>query len=251
MSELPDHICDTGYFDRSLCPEPCGSMHSYCDTCGKRQDPCAHDDTPEVSCLGMGDHECAYDTPGAGPCETCLTAPEVPATSTERVISDVLAAHVRDMSDLPLDAIGCACGWNAKATLNEAKRNQHRAHVAAEIAKALAPEVPVDAAGREALVRALGEATNEAAHRLWLPEEMRPVADAILRSDWYRAVKSAALEEALARIRTHNGQPLSTKNLRWAATHEALCRSFIFDVLMGLADRLEDRAAAYREGGES
>lgn len=48
-----------------------------------------------------------------------------------------------------------------------------------------------------------------------------------------------AVSEALKGVRTHNGQPLSPVNLRWAATHEALCRSFIFDVLMGLADVLE------------
>lgn len=44
---------------------------------------------------------------------------------------------------------------------------------------------------------------------------------------------------ALGAIRTHNDQPLSPQNLRWAATHEALCRSFIFDVLTGLADALD------------
>jgi hypothetical protein len=47
------------------------------------------------------------------------------------------------------------------------------------------------------------------------------------------------LREALAHIKAHNGAPLSPTNLRWAATHEALCRSFIFDVLTGLADVLE------------
>lgn len=43
-----EHVCDTGHFDRTICPEPCGSMHSFCATCGERQDPCAHDaSTPE------------------------------------------------------------------------------------------------------------------------------------------------------------------------------------------------------------
>lgn len=42
-----DHRCDTGNFDRTLCPEPCGSMHSFCSTCGVRQDPCAHDQPAE------------------------------------------------------------------------------------------------------------------------------------------------------------------------------------------------------------
>lgn len=40
---VDEHQCDTGNFDRSLCPEPCGYMHSYCTTCGDRQDPCAHE----------------------------------------------------------------------------------------------------------------------------------------------------------------------------------------------------------------
>jgi hypothetical protein len=52
LSDLPDvgaddepptdHDCDTGDFDRTLCPEPCGAMHSYCSTCGRRMDPCDH-----------------------------------------------------------------------------------------------------------------------------------------------------------------------------------------------------------------
>jgi hypothetical protein len=37
------HECDTGWFDRSICPEPCGVMHSYCTRCGDLQDPCAHE----------------------------------------------------------------------------------------------------------------------------------------------------------------------------------------------------------------
>lgn len=39
----PEHECDSGNFDRSVCPDPCGAMHSYCVQCGERQDPCAHD----------------------------------------------------------------------------------------------------------------------------------------------------------------------------------------------------------------
>ena len=40
-------------------------------------------------------------------------------------------------------------------------------------------------------------------------------------------------------IHTHNGTPVTAENLRYAATHEALCRSWIFDVLTGLAEVLE------------
>ena len=45
---MSEHRCDTGHFDRSICPEPCGTMHSFCSTCGERQDACAHeaDSTP-------------------------------------------------------------------------------------------------------------------------------------------------------------------------------------------------------------
>lgn len=64
-----------------------------------------------------------------------------------------------------------------------------------------------------------------------MPLIARMVADAEAR----------ALREALSGIKTHNGTSVAPKNLRWAATHEALCRSYIFDVLNGLADAL-DRA---------
>lgn len=40
------HVCDTGHFDRTICPGPCGTMHSYCATCGERQDACAHEAQP-------------------------------------------------------------------------------------------------------------------------------------------------------------------------------------------------------------
>ena len=50
------------------------------------------------------------------------------------------------------------------------------------------------------------------------------------------AEQAKALQEALAAMRTHNGTPVTPENLRWAATHEALCRSWIFDALTGVAD---------------
>lgn len=43
---MSDHDCDTGHFDRTTCPEPCGRMHSFCSTCGERQDECAHEPNP-------------------------------------------------------------------------------------------------------------------------------------------------------------------------------------------------------------
>lgn len=42
--EPADHECDSGYFDRTLCA--CGAMHSYCDTCGERDDSCPLDEDP-------------------------------------------------------------------------------------------------------------------------------------------------------------------------------------------------------------
>ena len=39
------HTCDAGHFDRTICPEPCDSMHFYCSGCGARQDVCTHDVT--------------------------------------------------------------------------------------------------------------------------------------------------------------------------------------------------------------
>jgi hypothetical protein len=64
-----------------------------------------------------------------------------------------------------------------------------------------------------------------------------PAARALIERE-RRAAAVEALREAVADITTHNGTPVTPTNLRWAATHEALCRSFIFDVLTGLADRL-------------
>ncbi len=52
--------------------------------------------------------------------------------------------------------------------------------------------------------------------------------------------RDKALREVAA-LRTHNGTPVTAENLRWAATHEALCRSWIGDVLMGIAGILDDR----------
>ncbi|GAB2733674.1 hypothetical protein [Nocardioides pakistanensis] len=40
VETLTGHACDTGRFDRSVCPEPCGAMHSFCTLCGARQGPC-------------------------------------------------------------------------------------------------------------------------------------------------------------------------------------------------------------------
>lgn len=37
-----DHFCDSGDFDRSICPEPCNTMHSFCALCGQLMDHCAN-----------------------------------------------------------------------------------------------------------------------------------------------------------------------------------------------------------------
>jgi hypothetical protein len=73
---------------------------------------------------------------------------------------------------------------------------------------------------------------------------MRATASALLA-----ATADTGLRERVEAITTHNGTPLSPTNLRWAATHEALCRSFIFDVLTGLADALDATAAPTTDAG--
>lgn len=75
---------------------------------------------------------------------------------------------------------------------------------------------------------------------IWLELADRLLASGIFRDE--RAVKEEALRE-FVEIETHNGTPVNPGNLRWAATHEALCRSWIFDVLVGMADRLEGGAS--------
>lgn len=52
LDEVPEHPCDTGDFDRTICPEPCGYMHSYCATCGVRQDPCANETPTSAAVSG-------------------------------------------------------------------------------------------------------------------------------------------------------------------------------------------------------
>ena len=65
------------------------------------------------------------------------------------------------------------------------------------------------------------------------------------------AARAGALLEAVAGIKVHNGALVIADNLRWASTHEALSRSFICDVLNGLADALDraDHLAAHTDGG--
>jgi hypothetical protein len=57
------------------------------------------------------------------------------------------------------------------------------------------------------------------------------------------------LAAAVAAIQTHNSEPVTPESLRWAATHESMCRSWIFDVLVGLANQLEENAHEAREVG--
>lgn len=47
--------------------------------------------------------------------------------------------------------------------------------------------------------------------------------------------------EFVAALGTHNDAPVTAENLNYAATHEALCRPWIFDVLTGLAAALSTR----------
>lgn len=37
------HNPGSNWFDRTLCPEPCGKMHTCCRECGAILDGCAHE----------------------------------------------------------------------------------------------------------------------------------------------------------------------------------------------------------------
>jgi hypothetical protein len=63
------------------------------------------------------------------------------------------------------------------------------------------------------------------------------------------AARRESLAERVREIHTHNGTPVTAENLEWAATHETLCRSWIFDVLVGLAALLDDPALPSRAHG--
>lgn len=97
---MSEHRCDTGHFDRTLCPEPCGYMHSYCTTCGERQDPCAHDRM-------TADHP----------------------TPEERYAA-VLAEHQWSHTK----TTHCACGW--RSPLAQLAVDGYLAHVAAALVAA-------------------------------------------------------------------------------------------------------------------
>lgn len=79
---------------------------------------------------------------------------------------------------------------------------------------------------------------------------------ALWETGWRLAAPRDQTEDGLAeRVRelaTHNGTPVTAENLRYAATHEAMSRSWIFDVLTGLADLLDqpDTTASEEKGGD-
>lgn len=41
MTQSPECDHSDNWFDRSICPEPCGMMHTYCTLCGDTLDYCA------------------------------------------------------------------------------------------------------------------------------------------------------------------------------------------------------------------
>jgi hypothetical protein len=89
-----EHECDTGNFDRTICPEPCGRMHSYCDTCGERQDDCAHEPARRPGCAhtccpypGL---ECGGDSDRVRECESSDVDAETLAEVIERLMGGVL-----------------------------------------------------------------------------------------------------------------------------------------------------------------
>ena len=59
------HECDSGDFDRTICD--CGAMHSYCTSCGTRQDDCPHGTTTatvEDAARAIHDRHCTSDDHG-------------------------------------------------------------------------------------------------------------------------------------------------------------------------------------------
>jgi len=66
---------EDSWFDRSICPEPCGRMHYYCanPNCGELLDPCAlFDETQPQPCI-LCKQESATTTCGVPghPCDLC------------------------------------------------------------------------------------------------------------------------------------------------------------------------------------
>lgn len=59
MSEERCPVCGghggDNWFDRSFCPEPCGSMHTRCVPCGAALDGCPFEDEPGQSLLSEAD----------------------------------------------------------------------------------------------------------------------------------------------------------------------------------------------------
>lgn len=63
QSAGPHNCDDQAWFDRSVCAEPCGSMHYYCGQCGRLLDACANDDSAAGETLGTASTGTTARTP--------------------------------------------------------------------------------------------------------------------------------------------------------------------------------------------
>ncbi len=86
---MPKHHCDAGDFSRMVCPEPCGTMHSYCSTCGSLQDEC-----PNVGLALIPPQRCA-------PSEAELIAVLIGCLGRDDYLSDTVRAITKLYADQP------------------------------------------------------------------------------------------------------------------------------------------------------
>jgi len=112
-----NHVCDSGWFDRTICPPPCGAMHSYCDTCGKRQDPCPHGEQREALAAMVREGEAAGMSTDHGAAGFCTDHGQVAAIAERDEARAVLAALREAVEGLlgayptGCDGLGCG-GWD-------------------------------------------------------------------------------------------------------------------------------------------
>jgi hypothetical protein len=146
--DVTPHVCDSGNFDRTICPDPCGMMHSYCATCGKRQDRCAHDTpTPQPG------PERVVDTSGPDPLTGRFVhsgyttqAEGSPQPAPDERVETVARALLEHRVGYWTDAQGwewaaCSgCRWGKDGPRFGRSADAHPAHQAAAVVAALGDE---------------------------------------------------------------------------------------------------------------
>lgn len=76
----PDCVADAGdnWFDRSICPEPCGSMHTRCAKCGGAYGACPFEEDSGPGLSEASEAESLPDTQeGRGQGQDAATTPEL------------------------------------------------------------------------------------------------------------------------------------------------------------------------------